>query len=903
MRIVSAKFIGLKGIYSKSGIDEVNIDFTQCKHNIVMIVGKNGSGKSTLLNVLTPLPDSPQMYLDHRLGSKEIVYTDGENVYEINILYPVSSNGTRMATKAFFKETKNGQTVELNPNGTLGSYKDILFNKFNLDANYISLSKLSMEDRGIVDKRPSERKKYVGKMLESVEAYNDIYKTLVKRSSIFKSMINSITAKIDSIGDEQKLTMEINAINTRIASLESEKKVLESSISGSNATIAVYDPNNSIQDTYNKCIEELKNLQLEKENIELSISALSSKFDIDLTFENITKKHKLFENLKAATNQEIELTKQKLQYTLANREEDAMQIEIKRQKLLAQQSDTNIGDLKNSIVEYRKKIFEYEKIFKTIGVENFEISKDEYILGLNTLNDLRNTVLNIKSYADNTQIIEMCNYICGGINPAEELAKLNTSLEETKTTLSEYEKELNYHIGQLSKLDILGSRPSNCNIDTCPFIKDAVEAAYGNPQENVDKLSELIDGAREVKRQLELSIERTILNNKIYNDLQNTIRAIKNNSGILNKLPNGNIFSDISSFLDRVKNGDQFNDIYDLYQYIDYANIFELYKNDNKILVDLEAQYKIYESKIDTIDDLNNEILELNEKIKSIDKEIDTTNNLILEKQKELVDIDKMISTCDILLERFDRKKTIDNSIKDTEMRLATVSDSIKTISRELEKISNDNNRLITVNKELEPLQNDRDRLRFSLNKLDEYNQELKVYTAKFNMIQMIKKYSSPTEGIQTVFMKLYMDSTLSMANKLLSLLFNGQLELMSYEINESEFRIPCRNNITSIINDDISSCSSAEKSMISMILSFILSYQSSPIFNIPTIDEMDEMLDANNRATYPQFLNQVMEILGIDMCIMVSHSPEMDRSDVDIIQLLPATAEVPKGNIIYSLV
>lgn len=903
MRIVSAKFIGLKGVYSKSGIDTVDIDFTKCKHNIVMITGKNGSGKSTLLNVLTPLPDSPQMYLDHRLGSKEIVYTDGENIYEINIQYPISSNGTRLATKAFFRETKNNQSVELNPNGTLGSYKDILFNKFNLDANYISLSKLSMEDRGIVDKRPSERKKYVGKMLESVEAYNDIYKTLVKRSSIFKSMINSITAKIDSIGDEQKLTMEINAINTRISSLENEKKILESSISASNATVAVYDPNNSIQDTYNKCIRELKELQSEKDNIELSISTLSSKFDIDLTYENILKKYKLFEDLKTATLQEIELQKQKLQYTLANREEDAMQIEIKRQKLLTQQSDVDISNLKSSIVEYRKKIFEYEKTFNTIGIKNFEISKDEYVLGLNTLNDLRNTVLNIKSYADNSQIIKICDYILTEKNPVDELISLNSKLEQNKNSMIEYEKELNYYNGQLSKLDILNSRPSNCDIDTCPFIKDAVEASLRNPQDNINRLSALIDECRETIRELELLIENATMDNKIYTDLQIIIRAIKNNSGILNKLPNGTIFSNIESFLDRVKTGDQFNDIYDLYQYIDYANIFELYKNDNKILINLESQYKIYESKIDTINDLNKEIIDLNNKIKDIDKKVDESNNIILSKQKEIIDIDNMIETCDIILKKLERKKSIDDSIKDSEMRIATVSDSIKTISRELEKISNDNNRLIIVNKELQPLQDDRDRLRFSLNKLDEYNQELKIYTSKYNMIQMIKKYSSPTEGIQTIFMKLYMDSTLSMANKLLSLLFNGQLELMDYEINQSEFRIPCRNNVTSIINDDISSCSSAEKSMISMILSFILSYQSSPIFNIPTIDEMDEMLDANNRSTYPQFLNQVMEILGIDMCIMVSHSPEMDRSDVDIIQLLPATAEIPKGNIIYSLV
>ena len=37
MRLMSARIYGLKGIYSKSGVKEIEIDFTKCIHDIIYI--------------------------------------------------------------------------------------------------------------------------------------------------------------------------------------------------------------------------------------------------------------------------------------------------------------------------------------------------------------------------------------------------------------------------------------------------------------------------------------------------------------------------------------------------------------------------------------------------------------------------------------------------------------------------------------------------------------------------------------------------------------------------------------------------------------------------------------------------------------------------------------------------
>ena len=156
MRFISARFKGLQGLYRNSMQDEINIDFTKSKYSIIYIVGPNGSGKSTLMSALNPLPDPPSMYLDGKLGEKELCILDNNGViYDILIQYPVYANGSRAATKAFIKEiTPGGGTVELNANGTVGSFKDIVYSRFSLDPNFVSLSYLSVEDRGIVEKKP-----------------------------------------------------------------------------------------------------------------------------------------------------------------------------------------------------------------------------------------------------------------------------------------------------------------------------------------------------------------------------------------------------------------------------------------------------------------------------------------------------------------------------------------------------------------------------------------------------------------------------------------------------------------------------------------------------------------------------------------------------------------------------
>ena len=898
MRIIHARFKGLQGLYRNSMQKEINIDFEKCIHRIIYIVGPNGSGKSTLMSAMHPLPDPPSMYLDKELGEKELILDNNGTIYNILIQYPVYANGSRATTKAFIKEiSPDGTCIELNANGTVGSFKDIVYSRFNLDPNFVALSYLSVEDRGIVEKKPSERKKFVATLLESLEVYNDIYKTLVKRSSVFKSMINSITAKIDSVGNQEKLMMDKVSIDNRINSLEQQKSSLESTIAASRATISLIDPDNAIRNLYNDLVTEYNSIKssLNMLMVDIKDSKVKSLDDANVLYFNLRQEE-------FSKEKDIEVLRNKISTTLTSREEESRLIVIKTQKYNSIISSISDTDLERTITEYRKRIFQYENVFKKIGIEPGAVTKDEYVLGLNTLEDLRTSILNIKSYSSDDDIQMACNGLLGNINIAQMISETSINISLVEDEIASIKDKMGEYRVLYQRSLILKDRPSNCVINTCSFIKDALEAESMKPEENLTRLDLDLD-----RKSKELSRYRDILTNlqsanKTYSDLRSVIRSFINNKMILDKLPIDKRMFEISYLVEIISSGDQMNDIYDLYQYIEYANIFELYKNEAEALRKLEADFDIDKAQRKVAGEILDDLNELKKKVSGIDIEIERTQNMIKDLEKDIVVIKEELQSFDKLISTFKTIEEYQSQMKELESKLKTVSTNIDRISSEVDMINKNQSILTGVIRELGPLKQNADSINYSLAKLQEYQNELNEYNGRYSTIELLKKYSSPTKGgIQTIFMQLYMDKTLSLANQLLGLVFGGKLELLPYIINENEFRIPTKSNVTNLIVDDVSNCSTSEKSMIAMTMSFALAFHGSPLYNIVRLDEIDGGLDQDNRSMFPVVCRNMVDMLGIEQCFVISHSSESDMSDIDIISLYQDSWKL-SGNVIFSL-
>lgn len=900
MKFVSLKLVNYIGPYNGLGLNEIFIDLTKSKHKIVLIRGKNGSGKTEIFKAMNVFPDGNNKLIPGLEARKELTVLCDDIYYDIKIIYGIKKNGDRETTKAYIAKHTDFGSEELNPNGNISSYKDIIYSEFSLDASFIALSELSSVNRGLADKTPSERKKSVTSIIKTLQTYNDIYKTLSKRSSIFKSMINNITAKINNIGDEKNLKITLTSLENQLNSLMNEKDKIIETLASLKSRIQILDPDNTIQNTYNEIYTEINNIKASNDKIsnKINISKNKLKLKEEISLDEIMKNYKIISDNISKLEIIMQVTESKINSLLTDKQEEAKIIQKKLAKVQTLKLDKNFDDLEKSIKETERLLSDYKQIIDRIGLCNIDnISKDEFILGVNTLKEIKETINLFKSNLDYTTISESIKYFKSNTIP--NIEEVDNDIDKISNRILEIQKDIQEYSILSNISEKLSLRPTNCKINECSFIKDALEADRKNPKV---KLKEANDELQKYNTLLANKRSYRISLNKIMeglNYLKSMIRNLNKHNSILNKLPIDNILSNQDVLLDNIINGYDFSQIDKLYEYIEYSNVIDEYKFQLNKYNNLKSDYQIYNSRIKVIQEANIEIEELNEKLNSIQSEIETNSKDLNISVAKLSKFKNDLLDYDVLISLYNEKINLDNKKKEYISRFECIKSNIITIKDCINNINITEMKLNEVNKTITPLLKDRDKINHGLQLLYEYKAELKLYSEKYNKIETIKKYSSPSKGIQTLFMSLYMNKTISMSNQLLDLLFDGKFMLGEFIIDETEFRIPCiGNNIT---NHDISSMSTAQVCMISMILSFVMLYQSSTKYNIIKLDEIDAALDTENRIKFLNLLEKIIEMLNIEQCILISHSIEMDLSNCDIIQLKCCDKDIiENGNVIY---
>ena len=896
MRYKWIELYGYAGIYNGMKLMQIKIDFTKCKTNKIIIKGDNGSGKSTLENAINPNPDSNDNFIPNCEARKNICLCDNGTDYIIRYIHPINNNGSRGTTKGYISKIINGQLVELNPNGNISSCKDILYDEFNLDSNFISLSKLSSENRGLVDNRPADRKKLVNSIINILEVYNGIYKKLSKKSSVYKQMINSITYKIDSLGNAAQLKVQLQNVCSRITKLESERDTTIEAIATVKIKISEF-MNILRNNNYDFIVSELKDISSHNKVLRNQISKKLS--DVGITdINSIEEFLKYIDQQISISKSTISNNKTQVSNLLSQREIEFNDLKNKQIRLDSLQSDYNYLDIKNAINESKKIVDKYEKIFNEIGLKNISlITKTEYdsaMESLKYLKDLSSNLLSLYNISDLEFVINNLDYI------TSELTKIDKIRNEIDYLKSEKERLSNLISIYISKQDIineLSNRPNECKIDTCPYIKSALDASIKYPKEELEKLQKEYDNAENEINKKSDYINKLDIFREILISVLNIKRELDSKINFILKLPVRKDFKE--TFFSRILSYDSFDDITKLYGYIDYGNMIEEYKVAKIQLDKYQSEYKLYEAKNSIIESILIDIESLSKKVDKIALEIENINNNTFNLETKLKEYEDVKIKVSNLLSK------INEDLKPSEERekeLIKIKDSLDINSNEIEMLHEDlntlNNNLASVNSDIRGLNSEKEKIDHSIILLEEYKIELDEYSNKYSKIEKIRYYSSPSTGIQTLFMQLYMNKILSIANNLLSLLFEGEFILQPFIINENEFRIPCLGS--RLLHDDISSMSTAQKCMISMILSFSILNQSSTKYNIIMLDEIDGGLDTTNRGLFIELLDSLMNMLHCEQCFMISHNNELNTSLCDLIILKNSSNDIFNGNIIW---
>ncbi len=883
MKYLRAEFKNYIGFYNGMGLDKIEIDFTKCQHNIVLIMGANGVGKSTLMEHLNPFPDSSSSFIPNKTAEKRLILFNNGDVYNINIISPADLKG-RKTTKAYIQ--KNG--VELNDNGNVTSYKDIIFSEFELDSNYISLSRLSSNDRGLGDKTPSERKKFASNIIDNLETYNTMYKALNKKSLIYKSHINTLHTKIQNIGSKDNLEMRLNNLRARESDLNNK-------IMNANNQIVTIQAKTSIDEN------EAREMQLVSD----VFSELSSKLDLlrikidslhhktKINPEDISSKYESDKNLLQVYSSKVS----ELSNIWKDKNSRLSDISSNIDSINAQLSSTSSEDnISERYIENKSKLVSLEKELSEI-----EIPSDTNLIF---------SLTNLLSFCE--KFIQYIEHFYDNMNPKDikfvvldytSTLVSNLQLEQSNllAQLSSKKDELSDISSKISILSVLDNRPDKCKIDSCPFISEALtlkKSIKVDPVEIFERLNTEIKNISDKITELQSEIDYANSMAPKYTEFGIIRNLIAENSSILQL-----IYPEFyNNYISMVLNTSPFNIIRDHKKVSDGLNLLKIYESELQSNKVLEVEYESFKERIKLINSSKNMLTKLESEMNTLLQDV--------EKYKSEIDnYNSLISSLNSSIQTETEYVTIYSEYKSVEEEYnnckAKIDEFNKKSSKAMESISIINslrNDIEKLSVELNPVMNEISSISGQLTLLDSYYAEYNEYRQSYDIIETLKKYCSPTGGgIQTLFMQIYMSKTKDLTNEVLGMLFNGNYQLLDFVINDNEFRIPFIGEGLPV--DDISSGSSSQISMMSMIINLVLLHQGSTKFNIAQLDEIDGALDSYNRSEFINILFYSMKILEIEQLFIISHSVEADNSFADIIKLKSYDnyeSGVQSGNIIF---
>ena len=878
MKILYVRLENYIGIFNGRGDNVLEIDLSHTTTPIIVIKGHNGSGKSTLLKALNPMPDSNDQFIPGAEAKKTLVYQINTDIVRIEYLYPVKKDGSRATTKA--QVFKNNEPLNLTNN--VSDAKEIIYTLFKLDSSFLALSQLTSTDRGLADKRPSERKIFVNSSISGIEEYNNMYKVINKKFSMYKSLINSVVSKINKIGNKQELDISFNRVNRMLEEIIKERDTALASVAKIQAKL---DENNAkeLVDKYNSLESEIyeKNVKVKQLLAELK----------DINPDLVT--HNMIELRKIEKSKAIELA--------------TLNEEIKNTQALKDSLSKEMNELNSNI---QKKIAERNTYISTeISTEEMN-AYDDAVKELNIIHqDIHTAGLNIsdKTEIQNlnelfTFIIDKLQFITDGLNSIDyemgfDFILKNKHNEETWRIAQDLRNEINSLTMQVNETNLqmslleslveksekLKLRPASCKDNTCIFIKDAFEAAKQKPNDELIKLQQKNEKTSNILKEKQKQLE--VINDCI--ELKNRFDVIYNKICSYEFLLNKVDLHDLTSidFLVSIARTGNYKMIKDTRDKINVLyNLLELKENYEKTVDLYKDAIDEYNKNKSIIDSINMDIDSSKEKLQDVSKEYSLKSSKVNELETTISKLEPMVNKLSTYIEiKLPELEMVMNQIQGLRNNKESLRQRVMQVEEINKDLESSSNIVDQINARYNDILKQRDILSYNKIMIEKYLEELADYKSKYEKLETIRYYVSPTTGIQTVFMGAYMNNIILKANELLSLIFNGQFVIQPFVINESEFRIPCLGS--GILNDDISSMSTSQICMISMIISFAMLANADTDYNILKLDEIDGGLDPDNRSQFISLLNSLIQIVDCEQCFLISHN--MEYSDkVNVIDM-----------------
>lgn len=870
-------------LVTSTGQETIEINRKDSPNKMILILGENGSGKSFLLNEITPLPlehvefRSSSRIVPDKEGRKELdILVDNMYRYRCVIIYSATKKISCFISKENI--TSGDEPKELNANGNVTSYLDILEVELGLTKSYTNIGYISKSVTSLVEMKPAERNAYISVWLPSVTEYLAAYKSCLKKYNLTKREIEMINADIGKIIvddyknqidrlkhsiDDRSAHLEYiqgivvqgetllkmvrpvdrNTIQGSIRSLKTNKTLLDSQASSVDNTVSIceqYSTNGKLNIT-----KALGDLEKEKLVLETTITQLDNRL-LSLRSEIDSTSHHRSSSTQTLT-EVIDLVEQ-------------MSTEIQRLKT------------------------EYHAL-----TDNDRYGSDYHLVSSATYTKLLDMIVEIK------RLFQRFSSLSELQSARDNFASSLTNIQSHEETILREKRAVDEEISNLAKrmyalqnngLDpkILELKPPSCNASTCGLVRELL--TYTKPEAELNRLQKEMSKLEDRKLALENEISSSIHEKRgnikesllILDDINHTLYR---NKDLFQEFPDSFLAIgklETFAFLERIEminallsKGETISSLYERLtefekQVASLTGVRESLELQEALNAKVQAKVHEYEklntervSHIMKLESIQNTILTLKEASVHVATLRDSISNLntTVAYHRALAEKSKALASSwyyrqhaqDII---FAKRR----EIQDTQQELTTMKKTLEDLSVKI--ISRDS--------------------------LEERRNEKMKTLAKYDI--MLKTWS-PRVGFPALVISDFLEEVKAVTNEDLKSIWGGTLQIEDFVINNNEFSIVINRSGTSI--PDASECSEGERSTLAMAISIAIIEINTKhmVYNVLRFDEADSMFDESRRRKFLDIVTERLEKMNCDSAFIITHNNEFDFVACDVI-LLP---------------